>query len=74
MCCSCVTRRNVSGVTEGCVDIPPVGKTALTWAFFMGTSSNVRYQVSLCIHRDILCNQWTPGHVYYNLGDISIDC
>ncbi|KAK9909941.1 hypothetical protein WJX75_009820 [Coccomyxa subellipsoidea] len=37
-------KRNVSGVTEG-VDIPPVGKTALTWAFFMGTSSNVRYQI-----------------------------
>lgn len=45
MCHLCLIRRNVSGVTEG-VDIPPVGKTALTWAFFMGTSSNVRYQVS----------------------------
>ena len=42
-----VTRRNVHGVAEGAVDIPPLGMTALTWGFFMGTSSNVRYQVRI---------------------------
>lgn len=40
-------RRNVAGARDDDVDIPPVGKTALTWAFFMGTSSNVRYQVRI---------------------------
>jgi hypothetical protein len=39
-------RRNMSGPSEGDVDIPPLGMTALTWGLFMGTSSNVRYQVS----------------------------
>ena len=27
------------------MDIPSATNTALTWAFFMGTSANVRYQV-----------------------------
>ena len=27
------------------MDIPSATNTALTWAFFMGTSANIRYQV-----------------------------
>ncbi|CAL8467544.1 g7082 [Coccomyxa elongata] len=38
-------KRKVHGVAEGAVDIPPLGMTALTWGLFMGTSSNVRYQI-----------------------------
>lgn len=40
-CC----RRNIQGAGEDDVDIPSATNTALTWAFFMGTSANVRYQV-----------------------------
>lgn len=33
------------GVSEQDVKPPPLVKTALTWGFFMGVSSNLRYQV-----------------------------
>ena len=35
----------MQGASEDDVDIPSARNTALTWAFFMGTSANVRYQV-----------------------------
>ena len=38
-------RRNINGASDNDVDIPSAKDTALTWAFFMGTSANVRYQV-----------------------------
>ena len=43
-------RRNINGASDNDVDIPSAKDTALTWAFFMGTSANVRYQVchSIC--------------------------
>ena len=41
----CPCRRNVQGANEDDVDIPSATNTALTWAFFMGTSANIRYQV-----------------------------
>ena len=41
----CMCRRNMQGASEDDVDIPSATNTALTWAFFMGTSANVRYQV-----------------------------
>ena len=40
-------RRNIQGASENDVDIPSASNTALTWAFFMGTSANVRYQVQI---------------------------
>ncbi len=35
----------MQGASEDDVDIPSATNTALTWAFFMGTSANIRYQV-----------------------------
>ena len=41
----CKRRRKVQGAGEDDVEIPSAANTALTWAFFMGTSANIRYQV-----------------------------
>ncbi|CAK0742361.1 hypothetical protein CVIRNUC_001391 [Coccomyxa viridis] len=38
-------KRNINGASDNDVDIPSAKDTALTWAFFMGTSANVRYQL-----------------------------
>ena len=48
----------MSGPSESDVEIPPLGLTALTWGLFMGTSSNVRYQVSaatVLLHAGLQC-------------------
>lgn len=44
-------RRHYDDPDKAQIDIPPVGKTALTWGLFMGVSSNVRYQIVFGLER-----------------------
>lgn len=44
-------RRHYDDPDKVQLDIPPVGKTALTWGLFMGVSSNVRYQIVFGLER-----------------------
>jgi Protein RETICULATA-related len=44
-------RRRKYHTSEDDVDIPPLGMTTLVWGLFMGTSSNVRYQIVVGLER-----------------------
>mmetsp|Transcript_1905 Transcript_1905/g.2968 ORF Transcript_1905/g.2968 Transcript_1905/m.2968 type:complete len:403 (-) Transcript_1905:443-1651(-) len=44
-------KREVHGVKEDDVAVPPLVKTALVWGMFMGLSSNLRYQVVIGLER-----------------------
>lgn len=49
----CGRRRKYRPGEEGerVLEIPPLGMTALTWGFFMGVSSNLRYQAVFGLER-----------------------
>ncbi|CAD7703790.1 unnamed protein product [Ostreobium quekettii] len=46
-------RRLRGGATEEDVIVPPLVRTALVWALFMGASSNVRYQTVVGLERTV---------------------
>ena len=54
------------GTPEDAVDIPPIGLTALTWGYFMGISSNLRYQLVVGTERlvDSTLDRAVPGSGY----------
>ena len=59
-------RRSIQGTPEDAVEIPPVGMTALTWGFFMGVSSNLRYNMVVGLERaaDMTLERAVPGAGY----------
>lgn len=59
-------RRQVYGVKEDDVKVPPLMGTALVWGLFMGTSSNVRYQVVFGLERlvDVTLARRIPAAAY----------
>lgn len=44
-------KRRIHGESEHDVAVPPLVKTALVWGFFMGVSSNLRYQTVFGLER-----------------------